>query len=161
MPGISGLELLEKLNARGIDLPVVVITGRREVPLAVRAMRAGAVDFLEKPVRNQTLLNSIHRALDQKRRSKVSTGAKAEIETRFRRLTRRECEVMALVVAGHANKIIAGRLGISQRTVENHRARVMEKMNARVLADLVRMATAIDIDKWSRALTAPGKVGSE
>jgi two-component system CheB/CheR fusion protein len=161
MPGISGLELLEKLNARGIDLPVVVITGRREVPLAVRAMRAGAVDFLEKPVRNQTLLNSIHRALDQKRRSKVSTGAKAEIETRFRRLTRRECEVMALVVAGHANKIIAGRLGISQRTVENHRARVMEKMNARVLADLVRMATAIDIDKWSRALTVPGKVGSE
>jgi two-component system CheB/CheR fusion protein len=156
MPGISGLELLEKLNARGIDLPVVVITGRREVPLAVRAMRAGAVDFLEKPVRNQTLLNSIHRALDQKRRSKVSTGAKAEIETRFRRLTRRECEVMALVVAGHANKIIAGRLGISQRTVENHRARVMEKMNARVLADLVRMATAIDIDKWSRALTVPG-----
>jgi len=156
MPGISGLELQEKLNAAGIALPVVVITGRREVPLAVRAMRAGAVDFLEKPVRNQILLNSIQRALDQGRRSKVATGAKAEIEARFQRLTRRECEVMALVVAGHANKVIAGRLGISQRTVENHRARVMDKMNARVLADLVRMASAIDIDKWSRGLAAPG-----
>jgi len=161
MPGISGLELQEKLNAAGIALPVVVITGRREVSLAVRAMRAGAVDFLEKPVRNQTLLNSIQRALDQGRRSKVSSRAKAEIEARFQQLTHRECEVMALVVAGHANKVIAGRLGISQRTVENHRARVMDKMNARVLADLVRMATAIDIDKWSRGLTSPGKRGSE
>jgi len=156
MPGIGGLELQEKLNAAGIALPVVVITGRREVPLAVRAMRAGAVDFLEKPVRNQILLNSIQHALDQGRRSKVATGAKGEIEARFQRLTHRECEVMALVVAGHANKVIAGRLGISQRTVENHRARVMDKMNARVLADLVRMASAIDIDKWSRGLNAPG-----
>ncbi len=161
MPGISGLELQEKLNTLGVELPVVVITGRREVPLAVRAMRAGAVDFLEKPVRNQLLLNSIQRALDQGRRSKVATGAKAEIEARFHRLTHRESEVMALVVAGHANKVIAGRLEISQRTVENHRARVMEKMSARVLADLVRMAAAIDIDKWSRSLTGPGEEGTK
>jgi two-component system, chemotaxis family, CheB/CheR fusion protein len=139
MPGINGLELLERLKAAGSEIPVIVITGRHEVQLAVQAMKTGAVDFLEKPVSGERLLEALERALASGSRQAEAAKARAEIEARLAQLTSREREVLALLVEGLANKEVAARLGISPRTAENHRARVMAKMQARSLAELVRM----------------------
>ena len=143
MPGLGGLELQEKLNELGSTLPIIFITGHGDVPMAVEAMQKGAVDFIQKPFRDQELLEQISEALktDQERRS--VRDQKSEVLNRAEKLTKREHEVMDLVVTGKPNKVIAYELGVSQRTVEIHRARVMEKMEARSLADLVRMHLAI------------------
>jgi RNA polymerase sigma factor (sigma-70 family) len=142
MPGLGGLELQEKLIEMGSALPIIFITGHGDVPMAVEAMQKGAVDFIQKPFRDQDLLDRIGEALktDQERRSKRQEHA--EVQTRIDKLTKREREVLDLVVTGKPNKVIAYELGVSQRTVEIHRARVMEKMQARSLADLVRMHMA-------------------
>jgi two-component system response regulator FixJ len=139
MPGLGGLELQEELIRRGSSLPIIFITGHGDVPMAVDAMQKGAVDFIQKPFRDQDLLNRVHEALktDQERREEQQ--AHAEVVERLARLTNREREVFDLVVTGKPNKVIAYDLGVSQRTVEIHRARVMEKMQARSLADLVKM----------------------
>jgi RNA polymerase sigma factor (sigma-70 family) len=143
MPGLGGLELQEKLNDMGSTLPIIFITGHGDVPMAVEAMQKGAVDFIQKPFRDQELLDQVSEALktDQERRS--ARDEKTEVSNRLEKLTKREREVMDLVVTGKPNKVIAYELGVSQRTVEIHRARVMEKMEARSLADLVRMHLAI------------------
>jgi len=140
MPGMSGLELQERLSAMGAVLPIIFITGHGDVPMAVRAMKAGALDFLLKPFHDQNLLDRIHQALDRDRDEVRELERRAALRERAATLTPREREVLDAVVAGHANKVIAGRLGLSQRTVEIHRAKVMEKMQASSLADLVRMS---------------------
>jgi RNA polymerase sigma factor (sigma-70 family) len=139
MPGLGGLELQEELIRRGSGLPIIFITGHGDVPMAVDAMQKGAVDFIQKPFRDQDLLDRVHEArkTDQERREEQQ--AHAEVAERLARLTNREREVFDLVVTGKPNKVIAYELGVSQRTVEIHRARVMEKMQARSLADLVKM----------------------
>jgi two-component system, chemotaxis family, CheB/CheR fusion protein len=147
LPGMSGLLVQERLSAVGANLPVVVVTGRREVLLAVQAMRAGAVDFLVKPFDGDRLLEAVDRAL--KRAAPNSVAARhsetdACAVTRFERLTPREREVISLVADGLPNKEVAYKLGISQRTVENHRARVMQKLGASSFAELVRFAVAAE-----------------
>jgi len=139
MPGLGGLELQEKLNEMGSTLPIIFITGHGDVPMAVEAMQKGAVDFIQKPFRDQELLDRIGEAIttDQERRS--VREEKAEVLGKIEKLTNREHQVLDLVVTGKPNKVIAYELGVSQRTVEIHRARVMEKMQAKSLADLVRM----------------------
>ncbi len=139
MPGLGGLELQEELLQRGSTLPIIFITGHGDVPMAVEAMQKGAVDFIQKPFRDQDLLDRIREALktDQERREEQQKHT--EVAERLARLTNREREVFDLVVTGKPNKVIAYELGVSQRTVEIHRARVMEKMQARSLADLVKM----------------------
>ena len=139
MPGLGGLELQDELITRGSTLPIIFITGHGDVPMAVDAMQKGAVDFIQKPFRDQDLLDRIREALktDQERREEQQKHA--EVAERLARLTNREREVFDLVVTGKPNKVIAYELGVSQRTVEIHRARVMEKMQARSLADLVKM----------------------
>jgi two-component system, LuxR family, response regulator FixJ len=139
MPGMSGLELQQKLNLRGAMIPVIFITGHGDIPMAVEAMQHGAFDFLPKPFRDQDLIERVQRAMqhDTENRSKIQH--KDVIRQRYDSLTPREREVLDLVTRGKANKVMAGDLGVSQRTVEIHRARVMEKMEARSLAELVRM----------------------
>ena len=139
MPRMTGLDLQEKLIAMGSSLPIIFITGHGDIPMAVEAMQKGAVDFIQKPFRDQELLDRIREALatDEERREEQQQHA--EVVERLHRLTNREREVFDLVVTGKPNKVIAYELGVSQRTVEIHRARVMEKMQARSLADLVKM----------------------
>jgi FixJ family two-component response regulator len=139
MPGMSGLELQEELLHRGSDLGIVFLTGHGDVPVAVAAMRNGAVDFLQKPFRDEELLARIRRAMDRGQRTHATRIHKDEIRRRMDRLTPREHEVMEHVVSGKPNKAIAIDLGVSERTVEIHRARVMQKMEAGSLAELVRM----------------------
>ncbi len=140
MPGMSGLELQEYLRVNQIAIPVIIITGHGDVPMAVRAMKAGAVDFIEKPFNDELLLESIRQAMALDARQRDIQAQRAEIATRLARLTPREHEVMVMVTNGQANKEIANALGVSSKTVEAHRARVMEKMEADSLAELVRMA---------------------
>ena len=142
MPGLGGLELQEKLNEMGSTLPVIFITGHGDVPMAVEAMQKGAVDFIQKPFRDQELLDRIGEALKTDRERRSEREEQAQVQSRIEKLTNREHQVMDLVVTGKPNKVIAYELGVSQRTVEIHRARVMEKMEARSLADLVRMHMA-------------------
>ena len=144
MPGTSGLELQARLAAETIHPPVIIITGHGDVPMAVRAVQAGAVDFIEKPFNDQALLDSVHRALEQDARRRGQARELAEIGQRLDSLTPREKEVMKLVVNGLRNKMIAAELNVSQSTVEAHRARVMEKMGARTLSDLMRMVLALE-----------------
>jgi FixJ family two-component response regulator len=139
MPGISGLELQQHLNDRHSIMPIVFITGHGDVPMAVEAMQAGAVDFIQKPFRDQDLIDRINRALEKDREMRSQLRERDEIRRRMSQLTPREREVLELVTQGKANKVIAGDLNVSQRTVEIHRARVMEKMGANSLAHLVRM----------------------
>jgi two-component system, LuxR family, response regulator FixJ len=149
MPGMSGIELQEVLRGRGAHLPIIVITGHGDIAMAVRAMKAGAADFIEKPFHDQTLLDAVHRALERSADPSVAAEALdlAALRSRIAALTPREREVMALVVEGRPNKAVATRLGLSTRTVEVHRAKAMEKMHARSLADLVRMAIACGMTK--------------
>ncbi|MGI9203687.1 MAG: response regulator transcription factor [Woeseiaceae bacterium] len=143
MPGIGGLELQEKLNESGSTLPIIFITGHGDVPMAVDAMQKGAVDFIQKPFRDQELLDRISEALETDLERRTARQEKAEVLEKIGKLTNREREVFDLVVTGKPNKVIAYELGVSQRTIEIHRARVMEKMSARSLAELVRMHLAI------------------
>jgi FixJ family two-component response regulator len=139
MPGLGGLELQDLLVQRHSTLPIIFITGHGDVPMAVEAMQKGAVDFIQKPFRDQDLLDRVHHALKADRERRVEQRQHSEVAERVARLTNREHEVFDLVVTGKANKVIAYELGVSQRTVEIHRARVMEKMEARSLADLVKL----------------------
>jgi FixJ family two-component response regulator len=143
MPGMSGLELQQELNARGIDLPVIVLTGHGNVQVAVHAMKAGAIDFIEKPFNNEILLDRLQKAVAK---SVATYGARVkqdQILSHQKRLTPRERQVLDLVVAGESNKHIARHLQISEKTVEIHRANVMEKMQANSLADLVKMVSTL------------------
>lgn len=145
IPGMGGLELQEKLRGRGCRIPVIIMTAYADVPMAVRAMRAGALDFIEKPFNDQQLLDRVHQALEHEERIRREQQEKAPLQSRFEQLTPREREILELVVEGHLNKQIASRLGLSIKTVEQHRARVMEKTGAGSLAELVRMAIAIGV----------------
>lgn len=140
MPGMSGLELVAQLKQQGNDLPVIVLTGHADVAMAVEAMKAGVVDFIEKPFDDAALLNAVEAARQRLRGDAARQAEREEIETRVAQLTAREKEVFEAIVAGESNKSAALKLGISPRTVEIYRANVMEKMRARTLSDLVRMA---------------------
>jgi len=139
MPGMSGLELQEQLNVRGAMIPVIFITGHGDIPMAVEAMQQGAFDFLQKPFRDQDLIDRIQRALTKDQTNRAELKEKSGVRERLQTLTPREREILTLVTSGKPNKIMAADLGVSQRTVEIHRARVMEKMHASSLAQLVRM----------------------
>ena len=145
MPGLSGIDLLRRVKELGIEVPVIVITGHGDVPLAVEAMRFGAVDFLEKPFDDEILLQSVRAALRQQAGAAKRQSERAEIESRLAALSPRERDVLAGLVAGRANKQIAFDLGISPRTVEIYRANLMDKMQAGSLSDLVRMALIVGI----------------
>ena len=144
MPGMSGLELQQRLNEIHAIVPIVFITGHGDVPMAVEAMQHGAVDFIQKPFRDQDLIDRINQALEKDRDNRAGLKERDAIRRRMQQLTPREREVLALVTQGKANKVIAGDLNVSQRTVEIHRARVMEKMGASSLAHLVRMVIEAD-----------------
>ncbi len=140
MPGVDGLELLRKLRELGVDMPVIIITGHADVPLAVEAMKAGASDFIEKPFDDETLLRAIRIALESYEASSDRDAERAEIRGRLNSLTPREREVLEGLLAGYPNKTIAYDLKLSPRTVEVHRGNVMAKMGATSLSSLVRMA---------------------
>jgi FixJ family two-component response regulator len=147
MPGLGGMELQERLSALGNSMPIIFITGHADVPMAVEAMQNGAFDFIEKPFRDQELLDRIFEALNVDYQQRSEREGRAELESRAASLTRREREVMELVVTGKQNKVIAYELGTSQRTVEIQRSRVMEKMQARSLAELVRMSLQLEVTR--------------
>jgi two-component system, LuxR family, response regulator FixJ len=140
MPGLSGIDLLRRLQEMQIGLPVIVITGHGDVPLAVEAMKRGAIDFLEKPFDDDVLLTSVRSALNRSEESAAIESERADIRARIAALTQRERDVLEGLVAGHPNKIIAFKLEISPRTVEIYRANLMTKMKAGSLSELVRMA---------------------
>lgn len=136
MPEMSGLELQERLNQELIELPVVFVSGHGDIPMVVRAMRQGAVDFLQKPYHDQDLLDRVLQAIDLDRRRQIERREEIAVMARFQSLTPRERDILALVVEGLTNKAIGQRLAISPKTVETHRARVMDKLHARSMADL-------------------------
>lgn len=140
LPGMSGLEFQRELAAAGVEIPIIFITGHGDIPITVQAMKAGAVDFLTKPFREQELLDAIHKAVDRDRQRREQTADITKLRQRYEELTPREREVMALVTRGLLNKQIAAELGASETTVKIHRGQVMRKMGADSLADLVRMA---------------------
>jgi FixJ family two-component response regulator len=144
MPQSSGLDLQGELKARSWDLPVVFITGHGTIPTAVAALRAGALDFIEKPIDEDVLFDSIQRALDWEERRHLETAASAELKRRAATLTPREQEILDLVAQAEPNKIIARRLGISFRTVEIHRSHIMEKLGARTSSEMIRVAMALE-----------------
>lgn len=143
MPGMSGLEMQHELNLRGATIPVIFITGHGDIPMAVEAMQHGAFDFLQKPFRDQELLDRVQRALIRDSDYRARLRQTDRIRERLASLSPREREVLNLVTQGKANKMVAGDLGVSQRTVEIHRAHVMQKMEAGSLAELVRMMMAV------------------
>jgi RNA polymerase sigma factor (sigma-70 family) len=145
LPGIGGLELQHQLAERNLQIPIVFITGHGDIPMSVRAIKAGAVEFLTKPFRDQDLLDCVQQAIDQDRRARQHRAEIAELRQRYDGLSPREREVMALVVRGLPNKQIAGTLGTSEPTVKLHRGRAMQKMQAGSLADLIRMAEKLAI----------------
>jgi FixJ family two-component response regulator len=145
MPGMGGLDLQHQLRETGIDAGIVFLTGHGDVSSSVRAMKNGAVDFLEKPFEAEALLGAVRRALDRVRRTATQRQQRAEVDARVDALTPREREVLALVVSGLPNRLVARRLGIAEKTVKVHRGRVMEKMGVDSLADLVRMAAKVGI----------------
>ena len=150
MPGMSGLELQQQLNLRGAIIPVIFITGHGDIPMAVEAMQHGAFDFLQKPFRDQDLIDRIQRALERDARNRATLAQHDRIRERFDSLTPREREVLTLMTRGKPNKVMAADLGVSQRTVEIHRARVMEKTGAASLAQLVRMVMDLEAQPASR-----------
>ena len=145
LPGLSGLDLQRELAANGINLPVIFITGHGDIPMSVRAMKAGALEFLTKPFRDQDLLDAILQALERDLSARQQRSETAELRERFDSLTAREREVMGLVVSGLLNKQIAGELGTSEVTIKIHRSQVMKKMGAGSLAELVRMTEKLGI----------------
>ena len=147
MPGMSGLELQQRLLESRCDAPLIFITGHGDVPMAVTAMKRGAADFIQKPFRDQELIDRIHQALEQDKSRRAARQEEREIRERIKTLTPREAEVMERVVSGQANKVIAMDLGVSQRTVELHRARVMRKLRMRSLAELVQAVGKVSKDE--------------
>ena len=145
MPGVSGLDFQAELNRDGIALPIIFMTGHGDIPMSVRAMKAGAVDFLAKPFRDQDLLDAIHTALGADRDRRQRDQARNGITARYATLTPREREIMALAARGLMNKQIAGEVGTSEITVKIHRGNAMRKMEAKTFADLVRMAEALGL----------------
>jgi len=147
LPGVNGLEFQDVLAKAGIHIPIVFITGHGDIPMSVKAMKAGAIDFLPKPFRDQDMLDAVTRALDQDHKRRDEEKAVSQLRHLFESLTRREREVLPLVISGLMNKQIAHRLEISEITVKIHRGQVMKKMEARSLADLVRMAEVLGIKR--------------
>jgi FixJ family two-component response regulator len=159
LPGLSGLDLQQRIVDR-VDMPIIFITGHGDIPMTVRAMKAGAVEFLTKPFDDEMLLGAIASALE---RSRTALGQQAELQTlqgRYAELSYREYEVMALVVAGLLNKQIGGELGISEVTVKAHRGKVMRKMKADSLAELVNMAAKLHVPRPPLRNHSPTPVGS-
>jgi len=144
MPGMSGLELQKLIIQKEINMPVTIMTGYADVPMAVEAMRNGAVDFIEKPFDNERLLKMVHKCLQKSHQLQAVHDTQHHGQEKIGRLTRRERQVMDMLVSGSQNRLIAERLGISPRTVEIHRARVMEKLEAKSLSDVVRLALTVD-----------------
>jgi FixJ family two-component response regulator len=140
LPGVSGLDLQRGLIDAHVEIPIIFITGHADIQMSVRAMKAGAVEFLTKPFRDQELLDAVQQAVERDRLARVQRAEAAEVRSRYESMTSREQEVMGLVVRGLLNKQIAGELGITEATVKMHRGRVMEKMKADTLADLIRTA---------------------
>jgi RNA polymerase sigma factor (sigma-70 family) len=145
MPGMSGLELQQELVAAGLSMPVIFLTGHGTVPMSVQALKAGAVDFLQKPIEDQVLLDTVHQALERDRQAKAQEAERMDLRRRANTLTPREREVFGLVVTGLANKEIAAVLGTSEKTVKIQRGRVMQKMRASSLAQLVPMADQLGL----------------
>jgi two-component system, LuxR family, response regulator FixJ len=144
MPRMSGLELQQELNRRGWSLPVIFISGHADVPMAVEAMRAGALDFLQKPFKDEDLIRRVQKALEQDARERAVLRQRDTLVQRFAELTAREADVARRIATGAANKVVAIELGVSERTVEVHRANVMQKLGIRNLAQLVQMMLQID-----------------
>ena len=144
MPGMSGLDLQERLSTEKLHPPVIIITGHGDVPMAVRAVKSGAVEFIEKPFNDQALLDSVHKAIEKDARQRGEASRLSELARRYESLTPREKEVLKMVASGQRNKVIASELNVTQSTVEAHRAKVMEKMNARSLSDLMRIVLALE-----------------
>jgi FixJ family two-component response regulator len=143
LPGISGLDFQSRRDGLGVHLPIVLMTGHGDVPMSVRAMKAGAIDFLPKPFRDQDMIDAITAAIERDRQRRATVSASADVRGRFASLSPREQQVMTLVTAGKMNKQVAFDLGLSEITVKTYRGAVMEKMAARSFADLVRMADAL------------------
>lgn len=145
LPGLSGLDFQAQLAQLGVGLPVVLMTGHGDIPMSVRGMKAGAVDFLPKPFREQDMLDAVSAGIERDRQRRAADGGRRQLEDRFATLSPRERQVMALVTAGKLNKQVAGDLSLSEITVKIHRGAAMRKMGARSLADLVRMAEALHV----------------
>jgi FixJ family two-component response regulator len=145
LPGVSGIDFQADLSRRNVHIPIIFMTGHGDIPMTVRAMKAGAVEFLTKPFRDQDMLDAVQLALDRDRSRIESETASSGLKSSFESLTPREQEIMALVASGLMNKQVAGKIGLSEITVKVHRGRIMRKMGARTLADLVRMAEALGI----------------